>query len=328
VLQTIMEKLSELLHPTSWSLLLLDEKTNELQFEIAVGEGAAGLKDARIQWGQGVVGACAERSEPIVVRDAQNDSRFDEQFDELTGVVTRTIVCVPITGRNRTHGVIELVNIPVGEGFESEELPVLANLADYAAIALDNARYVARIHELTITDEGTQLFNARHLAFVLDSEVYRAARYNYELSLVFVDLDHFKEVNDRYGHAAGSQLLFRVAELLKGHIRLIDTAFRFGGDEFVLVFPQTSKADALTAVRRIRKLLRSASFLKEEGIDHPITASFGIASFPDDGKNREELIKSADAAMYRVKDLQRDGIVLAGNPPLMATGQGVPYGLP
>ncbi len=318
VLQTIMEKLSNLLNPSSWSLLLLDSKANELHFEIAVGEGAAGLKNRRIALGQGLAGMSALRCEPVVVRDARLDPRFDSRFDELTGVITKTIVCIPITGKEQVHGVIELVNIPIGERFEFDELPTLLNLADYAAIALDNAHYVARIHELTITDDATRLFNARHLGFVLDTEIYRASRYAYDLSLVFVDLDRFKEVNDRWGHQIGSKLLFRIAELLKGRIRLIDSAFRFGGDEFVLVFPQTSKADALVAVRRLRQMLRTSSLLKDEGIDHVVTASFGIASFPEDGRTRDSLIKSADAAMYFVKQDQRDGIVLAGLPPVRA----------
>lgn len=313
VLQTIMEKLSELLHPTSWSLLLLDDRTDELQFEIAIGEGANALRDVRIKRGSGIVGTCAAGSEPVVVRDAPRDPRFDSAFDALTGIVTKTIVCVPITGRDRTHGVIELVNIPVGERFELDELPMLVNLAEYAAIALDNAHYVARIHELTITDDATRLYNARHLAFVLDSEIYRASRYGYKLSLVFIDLDRFKAVNDRYGHQIGSKLLFRIAELLKGHIRLIDSAFRYGGDEFVLVFPQTAKADALIAVRRLRELLRTRQFLEDDGIDHLVTASFGIASFPEDGTSREGLIAAADEAMYRAKGRNRDEIVLAGD---------------
>lgn len=312
VLQTILEKLSELLHPSSWSLLLLDERTDELQFEIAVGEGAGALRDVRIKRGVGIAGACAASSTPVVVKDAANDPRFDAAFDALTGIVTKTVVCVPIAGREKTHGVIELVNIPIGDRFELEELPLLVNLAEYAAIALDNAHYVARIHELTITDDATRLYNARHLAFVLDSEIYRASRYGYKLSLVFVDLDRFKEVNDRYGHQIGSKLLFRVAELLKGHIRLIDSAFRYGGDEFVLVFPQTSKLDALIAVRRLRELLKSRSFLAEDGIDHSLTASFGIASFPEDGTSREGLIAAADEAMYQAKGRERDEIVLAG----------------
>ena len=317
VLTTIMEKLSELLRPESWSLLLLDEDRRSLHFEIAIGPGSTGLKDSRVALGQGLAGWCARTGEAVVVADAATDPRFDASFDAMTGLSTRTVVCVPIVGREGCLGVVELVNVPVGPDFEEEDLPTLRHLADYAAIAIDNARYVARIHELTITDETTALYNARHLGFVLDAEIYRASRYGYDLSLVFVDLDRFKEVNDRWGHEAGSRLLQRIAELVKRHLRLIDTAFRYGGDEFVLLLPQTGKADAVTVVRRLRELLRTTAFLSDQGIDHVVTASFGIASFPEDGRTRVELLERADEAMYRVKHESRDGIVLAGVPPVV-----------
>ncbi len=317
VLTTIMEKLSQLLHPDSWSLLLADERRETLSFEIAVGPGASELKHARVKMGRGLAGWCAEHGEAVVVTDARSDPRFDPTFDSLTGATTRRVVCVPISGRDGTLGVIELVNVTFGERFEEEDLPTLRHLADYAAIAIDNARYVARIHELTITDSTTALYNARHLAFVLDAELYRAARFDYPLSLVFVDLDRFKEVNDRHGHETGSRLLHGVAELLKRHLRQIDSAFRYGGDEFVLLLPQTGKADALVVVQRLRHLLRTARLLADDGLDLTVTASFGIASSPDDGRTRSDLIRRADEAMYQVKQGARDGIVLAGAPPLL-----------
>ncbi len=312
ILQTIMEKISDLLQPDIWSLLMLDEKTQELYFEIAIGAGADKLKDVRLKIGEGIAGWVAEHGEPVLMDDVKNDPRFARKFDELTHTDTRSVVCVPIKGREKVLGVIELVNC-LGKGsFREDDIPILKNLADYAAIALENARYVQRIHELTITDDCTALYNARHLNFVLDAEIYRSTRYGYEFSVIFLDLDHFKRVNDTYGHLVGSKLLWMIGDVIKSHLRMIDYAFRYGGDEFVVLLPQTSKENALSVVRRTRDLLNSKVFFVEEGLNITITASFGVASFPADGGTRKELLRSADEAMYLVKNTTRNNIALAG----------------
>jgi len=209
-------------------------------------------------------------------------------------------------------GVVELVNALGRPSFGPEDIPILKSLADYAAIALENARYVQRIHELTITDDCTALYNARHLNFVLDTEIYRSNRYAYEFSVIFIDLDYFKQVNDVHGHLVGSKLLWMIGDLIKGNLRMIDYAFRYGGDEFVVLLPQTSKENALLVVRRVRELLNSRVFFSEERMDIKVTASFGIASFPVDGRTRKELLLKADEAMYLVKNTTRDDIALAG----------------
>lgn len=169
-----------------------------------------------------------------------------------------------------------------------------------------------RIHELTITDDCTALYNARHLNFVLDTEIYRSNRYGYEFSVIFMDLDHFKLVNDHHGHLVGSKLLWMIGDIIKAHLRMIDYAFRYGGDEFVVLLPQTSKENALMVVRRIRDLLVNRVFFSEEKINVQVTASFGVASFPVDGRTRKELLRQADEAMYLVKNTTRNNIALAG----------------
>jgi diguanylate cyclase (GGDEF)-like protein len=312
ILQTIMEKISDFLQPDTWSLLMLDEATQELYFEIAIGAGANKLKDVRLKVGEGIAGWVAAEGEPVLVEDVRKDPRFITRVDELTQIETRSVVCVPIKGREKVLGVIELINCLGRESFRKEDIPILKNLADYAAIALENARYVQRIHELTITDDCTALYNARHLHFVLDAEIYRSNRYNYEFSVIFIDLDHFKQVNDTHGHLVGSKLLWLIGDLIKGHLRLIDYAFRYGGDEFVVLLPQTSKENALMVVRRIRDLLNSTTFFTEEGLNIKVTASFGLASYPNDARTRKEILRMADEAMYLVKNTTRDNIALAG----------------
>jgi diguanylate cyclase (GGDEF)-like protein len=312
ILQTIMEKISDLLQPDTWSLLMMDEKTQDLYFEIAIGTGADRLRDVRLKLGEGVAGWVAQHGEPILIEDTRNDTRFTPKVDELTHTETRSIVCVPIKARGHVLGVIELVNALGKPSFGVEDIPILKSLADYAAIALENARYVQRIHELTITDDCTALYNARHLNFVLDTEIYRSNRYGYEFSVIFIDLDHFKQVNDVHGHLVGSKLLWMIGDLIKGNLRLIDYAFRYGGDEFVVLLPQTSKESSLVVVRRIRELLTSRVFFTDERLNIKVTASFGVAAFPGDGRTRKELLRKADEAMYMVKNTTRNNIALAG----------------
>lgn len=311
ILQTIMEKISDFLQPNTWSLLMVEEQSGELYYEIAFGTGADNLKDVRIKPGEGVAGWVIVHGEPVLIRDVSNDRRFSSQ-NECCYLDAGSILCVPVKGRERVLGVIELVNTSRNECFHEEDIPVLANLADYAAIALENARYVQRIHQLTITDDCTALYNARHLNFVLDAEIYRSIRYGYEFSVIFIDLDHFKLVNDTHGHLAGSRLLWHVGNLIKGHLRMIDYAFRYGGDEFVVLLPQTSKHNALTVVRRLRDLLNSTVFLDDEGLNVKVTASFGVASFPADARTRRDLLHLADEAMYLVKNTSRNNIALVG----------------
>jgi len=312
ILQTIMEKISDLLQPDTWSLLMLDEDTQELYFEIAIGAGAEKLRDVRLKLGEGVAGWVAQTGEPLLVENTSSDPRFTPKVDELTHTETRSIVCVPIKAHGHVLGVIELVNALGKPSFGNDDIPILKSLADYAAIALENARYVQRIHELTITDDCTALYNARHLNFVLDTEIYRSNRYGYEFSVIFIDLDHFKQVNDVHGHLVGSKLLWMIGDGIKGHLRMIDYAFRYGGDEFVVLLPQTSKENALMVVRRIRELLNNRVFFAEEKMNIKVTASFGVASFPVDGRTRKELLRKADEAMYLVKNSTRNNIALAG----------------
>ncbi len=311
ILETVMEKIADFLQPDTWSLLMLDEKSDELYYEMALGVGADGLKDVRLKMGKGIGGWVAEHGEAVLIQDVTNDARFS-LGNEPHHREAQSIVCVPVKGRERVLGVIELMNTAGKERFQEEDLPVLLNLADYAAIALENARYVQRIHQLTITDDCTALYNARHLNSVLDAEIYRSIRYGYEFSVIFIDLDHFKLVNDTHGHLAGSKLLWHVGNLIKGHLRLIDYAFRYGGDEFVVLLPQTSKHNALMVVRRLRELLNSKVFLDDEGLGVKITASFGVAAFPADARTRKDLLHLADEAMYLVKNTTRNNIALAG----------------
>jgi len=311
VLSTIMEKIDQFLRPDNWSLLLLDESKQELYFELAIGKASQSLKDVRIKMGQGIAGWVAQHGEAVVVPDVSKDTRFFGKVDEKTKMETQSIVAVPVKFRDTCLGVIELINCYGKEGFQERDLKLLEALADFAAIALENARHVKRIHELTITDDCTSLYNARHMTFILDTEIYRSKRYNYEFSLVFIDLDHFKQVNDTHGHLVGSRLLGEIGEALKTHCRLIDFAFRYGGDEFVILLPQTLKDNALNVARRLHRLVRDTVWLEKEGLNIHVTASIGVAAYPQDSRTKEGVMHLADEAMYLVKNTNRDSVAAA-----------------
>jgi diguanylate cyclase (GGDEF)-like protein len=310
ILQTIMEKMAEYFKPDTWSLLMVDHERDELYFAIAVGSASEALKNIRLKVGEGIAGHVAKHGERLVVPDVMNDLRFAKRIDEMTKWETRSIVCFPVRSRLRVLGVIQLVNVDM-EHFGDQEIFFLQSLCDYAAIAIENARAVEKIQELTITDDCTGLYNARHLYKTLETEVYRSSRFGYEFTVLFIDLDHFKQVNDTHGHLIGSKLLAEIGYLIKAQLRLIDYAFRYGGDEFVVLLPQTGKDSALVVAKRLRDSLRTSMFCKEESLNLNVRASMGVATYPHDAKTPHDIIRQADEMMYLVKNTSRDNIGIA-----------------
>jgi diguanylate cyclase (GGDEF)-like protein len=310
ILQTIMEKMAEYFRPDTWSLLMVDDERDELYFAIAVGDRAEELKHARLKVGEGIAGWVAKHGEQAIVPDVEKDPRFAKRIDEATQWETRSIICVPLRSKLRVLGVIQLVNVDLTL-FNEQEVFFLQALCDYAAISIENARWVEKIQELTITDDCTGLYNARHLYKTLETEVYRSSRFGYEFSVLFIDLDHFKAVNDTYGHLIGSKLLAEIGYLVKAQLRLIDFAFRYGGDEFVVLLPQTGKDSALVVAKRLRDALRASAFCRDEGLNLNVRASIGLATFPHDAQTAHDIIRQADEMMYLVKNSTRDNIGIA-----------------
>jgi len=310
-LHALTEKMHYHFLPESTCLLLLDEGSQELRCETAVGTRSDELKSLRMKLDESVGAWPAQNGEPFVLEDVRQDSRLSQLHPINTGD-PHSVLFVPVCGKEKVLGVFRLAYDPGRRTFSEDEVPALTVLAGYVAIALENERHLQRIHALSITDDCTGLYNARHLSVMLEAEVYRSARFGHEFSLVFMDLDDFKCVNDEHGHLVGSRLLGRIGELIKAHLRLIDSAFRYGGDEFVLLLPQTSKRNTLVVVKRLREALNSQVFFAGERSAIKTTASYGVASFPGDGSNAQGLLLKADRAMYKVKTSGGDDIGLAG----------------
>lgn len=311
VLQVIMGKVSALLEPKQWSLLLVDQESRELYFEIVVSPVAEKLKAIRLQMGEGVAGWVAAHGEPLLVADARTNPQVARHVDELVSFDTNSIICVPLMVKEEVFGVIEIINSLQDRSYTEADLAILSTIADFAAIAIDNARSYARVNALVITDDLTGLYNARHFDTLLDFEVERARRFNSPLSLIFFDLDYFKKVNDTHGHLVGSRILAEVGRLVKRHIRAVDFAARFGGDEYVILLPNTDKNGALTLVNNLRQLLRQNGFKADDGCPINVAASFGIAAIPEHAETKLDLVRLADKAMYLVKGTTRDGVKLA-----------------
>jgi diguanylate cyclase (GGDEF)-like protein len=187
-------------------------------------------------------------------------------------------------------------------------------LLEPAAAALDSAFKVKRAEALSVTDDLTHLYNSRYLNLVLRRETKRASRNGRPLSLLFIDLDGFKSVNDTYGHLFGSRALVEAAGVIRGSARETDVVARFGGDEFALVLPDTGGEGAFAVGERIRDRIAEYKFLAGDGLDIHLTASIGVATLPDVAASAEELVQAADKAMYQVKDSGKNGIQAAVDP--------------
>lgn len=318
ILRAIMQQMEQFFEPETWSLLLVDEEKKELYYAVAVGQTESALpksalKDLRVPIGHGIAGWVAEHGESLIVPEVSQDPRFTDLNIDSQGKAFRihSAICMPLRSRLRTLGVIQLFNCRL-DSLSDYTISFLHVLCDYAAIAIENSRAVERIQELTITDDCTGLFNVRHLYRVAEAEIERGRRFHSRFSLIFIDLDHFKRVNDVYGHLIGSRLLEEVGKVLKAQVRGVDSIFRYGGDEFVILLPETDKLAAQETAMRLHSVLREHPFSLGNGTPLSIRASFGVATFPEDGDSVHEIIRSADTMMYLVKGLTRDNVAVAG----------------
>jgi diguanylate cyclase (GGDEF)-like protein len=311
ILVIVLKRLSELFKARNWTLFLLDHDREELHFEVVVGLDKRSLSDVRIKVGEGIAGTAAVRGEPILVPDVSSDPRFSKRVDDLTGFITRSLICLPLKMQGSVIGVIEVVNPEDPSLFQPEFMPVLAILADYVAIAINNSRNYRKIESLVITDDVTGFHNTRFLHQHLERLLDPAATIPQEVSLVFLDLDNFKQVVDAYGHLVGSQVLREVARTMAATLNGADRLVRYGGDEFVIILPGQDKKAALDKVVAVRQALAQTVFLREEGLEVKLTASFGVATYPDDAASKKELLRIADNSMYRSKEIGKNAITLA-----------------
>jgi diguanylate cyclase (GGDEF)-like protein len=315
LLRAILGLMEEFFGPEQWSLLMMDEEKQELYYALTNGLDSKRLEGLRIRVGEGIAGYVAQSGNPLVIPDIDADPewrKFSRAHPELH---LHSIACLPIRHGKRTLGVLQLNNSKL-DLLPDSSISFLRVLCDYTAIALENARQVRLVQHLSITDDCTGLFNARYLYTMLEQEIDalrnpQVFSIKPHFSLVFLDLDHFKSINDSHGHLVGSRLLAEVGSLLKRAMGPENTGFRYGGDEFVILLPRLNKADAVTLASHVRDELRAAHFLTGEHLDLCLTASFGLATFPEDGSDLHGIIRAADTMMYKAKADGRDQLAVA-----------------
>jgi len=211
---------------------------------------------------------------------------------------------VPISYRNTVIGVLVIEDDRNSRNWEDEELLMVKTVSDQLSVAISHARLFRQVQTQAMTDALTGLFNHGYFQERLDRETKLADRNNDQVSLILLDLDHLKHINDTHGHRTGDAALCHVASIMKATVREVDVCARYGGEEFVVILPQCDRASAIEVAERLRQSISSRPF----GIAEQVTASIGVATYPSGAKNKEELIEMADRAMYLAKAAGRNRV--------------------
>jgi diguanylate cyclase (GGDEF)-like protein len=333
VLRQILQKAYEFVPSESGSILLDDpfrkvasRGENELVFIATFGESSRELIGHRLSAKNGIVGRVYATGTPYLSVDVDTDQYFYSNIDEQIGHKTHSVVAVPIYIGKNVCGVLELINRLEGKSFTQRDMTLLEIFAGYTSFTLQNALDAKRAHELAKKDDLTGLYNDRWFHVRLTETLTRARATGEETTLLFMDLDRFKYVNDVHGHLAGSQVLREVGFLLKRIVQEEDaTVARYGGDEFVIILPHTTLEEGVNTCENIRRAIESTTFLDREwGFSMPplrlrgvVTASIGIARHsPSPGGAasidlaKSELLRRSDMAMYRAKSLGKNRVVV------------------
>jgi len=294
-LDRVMAHIGSVFGPLIWSFLLRDSQKGTLKFVHATGPGADRIRGMVLSKGQGVAGWVAEQGSPLLVTNTAQDHRFNPEVDQASGFVTKSIIAVPLKSSGRVYGVIELINKLDESEFTDRDLVILQTIADFAAIAIERAYYWRALQKMALTDPLTGMANRRAFDQALGREIEKTKRTQSLFSLLILDIDHFKAINDRHGHATGDSVLKTVARILLSTSRRIDFAARLGGDEFAVLLPETSEGEAPYVVRRIQRMLDDHNQTAEV----PISISIGARVV--DPRSPETIMEQADRAMYQVK---------------------------
>jgi len=303
LLQVIIQKALITLDAEKGSLMLYDYSLNALQVRIvsglkdkkleeAINNGA--VQCAKIGIGEGIAGTVFLERKPIITNLGSADPRFIVK-EILSN--TKSLLCVPLIAKGEVIGVINITNKKHDKLFNQKDLEFITSLANQAAIAIDNAK----LYELATKDGMTKLYIYRHFYTLLENEIRRCTRYKRNMSLIIMDIDNFKNINDTYGHLTGDTILKRLASVLQETVRKIDIPARYGGEEFVVILPETDKKEACVIAERIRKNIAQIEVKINETQTISPTVSIGVAQYSTDAQEAKELINAADTALYHSK---------------------------
>ena len=304
VLQRVLDIAIDVIGAERGSLMLFDPSLEKLVVEVARGIPGEMKKRVMLDIGEGIAGKVFETGREIITSEGSGDSRFKMMFADEEQI--RSLACVPLRMQDKNIGVINMINRKEGTEFDQSSIELLKTIARHAASVIENAR----LYKLATVDGLTQLYVRRYFEVRLVEELHRSRRYNNVVSLAMLDIDHFKNVNDTYGHQVGDFVLKEVARIVKSEIRVIDLPARYGGEEFVIILPETGVDGSFTFAERLRKHIEDTVFKTGEN-DLTVNVSLGCATFPSDqAGDMEELIKQADTALYHAKENGRNKVSL------------------
>lgn len=306
LLRVVLETARRSMKASSGAVYLLANTRNELTVKCAHHLDTA-LAGRRIRVGEGVAGRVAQTRAPLLTpSDAIPPAPSDAEPR------ADTMIAVPLESATQLIGVLALYGREVPEPFNASDLETVQSLARQAAVGIENVLLHQEAQRLSITDGLTGVWNRRYLKMRLSQEVERSIRFRRPLSVVLMDVDHFKSVNDRFGHQRGDAVLVELAHRIVRAVRgQVDTLARLGGEEFVLVLPETAADGAQIVCDKILEAVSSEPFGSEGEDPVGITVSIGCATFPHDGSTPQPLLRAADFAMYEAKARGRNCVVMA-----------------
>ncbi len=307
--EDVVSAARELLNAKQVALFLAERGTDMLVAVSARGLSAEQGRALKYRVGEGKVGCVAQRRVPMMDREFELELMASRsQIDKAAYVFFDPVVCAPITFQNRLLGVLAAADVP---GLSDEDKQLLMTIAQASAIALSNAMSFEQLQDVASVDGLTKLYNIQNFRERLREEVKRAQRFQHPFSIIIFDIDHFKNYNDTHGHPMGDRLLVQFATVVKKTLRETDLLARYGGDEFIILCPETEKKQGGLAAERIRKLVNDFPFPHREtqplGL---VSISAGVATCPEDGLQPDELIKAADESLYEAKRGGRNRIVV------------------
>jgi len=306
VLDAILKSAMKLTATNAGSIALFHKESNELEIMAHRGfsEDFAGNTRWKVRPG-GLTDKILKSKKPTVISNTTNKRFFTNPLALKEGI--KSMVCVPLVFNDDIIGIFYVDDFSP-RAFNKGELRLLYILSTFAAMSIDHAQLHEKTKKMAITDGLTGLYNHRHFQEELTKEATRAERYDDKFSLLMIDIDDFKSLNDDYGHPFGDKVLQKLSEVLKASVRETDMAARYGGEEFTVLLPKVDSAQALTMARRITRQIKAKTASLMRG-KRPFTVSIGIASFPADARERLELIQNADKALYTAKARGKNRIV-------------------